>query len=699
MDYYNKYLKYKKKYLELANENTFEFNEHPLAHLKKYNFYQQGGDLPKMYTTDIPAKIEAFLKSDNKVAIVYAPTGYGKTVTGCRVIAKVVNNLKKEGKTIKGEVLMPFRISVKEMFNYLIKLGEEQKEELTYGYAMGGGDKSEKNETKDIVVQTIGYWLVRFLENMDDMTEKIIMLDEVHDSSWQTNFVLNLLLWKIREGANIKLIISSATLDVAGLTEKYNIKPAPEVFSVEPKLANVEITYHDRNTFNPLDDENKLQDIMIKYIVSAAKNPIVTRHILALMPGEQDIKDLIIRLKKNDVLIAQGFKILPLYSSLEDDQIKSAIVNVKEERKIIVATNMVENAITIDDLSATVDSCVRKEEFIDNNNIREIKRTLASQANIIQTAGRSGRQGVKGIAYVAISAKKFELFDKYTLNQIEKQPLYRQLIIIFKKKLPYLEILKSSKIEKINENIRYLIDNMIVEIDGDNYKLTRIGEIIYNLNTLGINAAIFVANCILFPKDDSSYFYYVFLIAVWIDTGRGVLETTNGEVTSNYKQFMKNDSLETFLYVWTNWLENKKNLDLCKSNGLSINILKEIEEKMNRINYKNKKYEKIEYADVKEMFKEQFINSFSKFKLILKGNKQHGQYTYQNYSKQTFNLNLSNVFVNDRQNSYILGLSFFKVNDSVKITNFIVRDKIQDDLEFEEVESKAKLIEFKLSTV
>ena len=235
MDYYNKYLKYKNKYLELvnenenkylelANENTFELTKHPLSHLKKYNFYQQGGDLPKMYTTDIPSKIEAFLKSDKKVGIFYAPTGYGKTVTGCRVIAKVVNNLKKEGKTVKGEVLMPFRISVKEMFNYLIKLGEEQKEELIYGYAMGGGDKSENNETKNVVVQTIGYWLVKFLEDVDERTEKIIMLDEVHDSSWQTNFVLNLLLWKIREGANIKLLISSATLDIAGLTEKYDIK-------------------------------------------------------------------------------------------------------------------------------------------------------------------------------------------------------------------------------------------------------------------------------------------------------------------------------------------------------------------------------------------------------------------------------------------------------------------------------------------
>ena len=117
---------------------------------------------------------------------------------------------------------------------------------------------------------------------------------------------------------------------------------------------------------------------------------------------------------------------------------------------------------------------------------------------------------------------------------------------------------------------------------------------------------------------------------------------------------------------------------------------------MNRINHKNKKYERKEYAELIEMFKEQLLLSFSKFKLILKGNKQNGQYTYNNYSKQTFNLNPSVAFVNDRQNFYILGLSFFKTNDSIKISNFIVRSKEEEDKVLEEEERLAKLKEFNI---
>ena len=216
MEYYKKYLKYKSKYLELYkqlnnnNVNIYEPNEHPLAHLKKYNFIQSGGTLPKMYTTDIPAKIEEFLKTGNKkIGIVYAPTGYGKTVTGCRIIAKVVNEIRSTtSRKITGEILMPFRVSVKEMYNYLIKLGSEEGETLEYGYAMGQGDTNTSPQD-DAVVQTVGYWKYRFLQNLDDDTEKIIMLDEAHDISWETNFVLNMLMWKISKGAPIKLLISS----------------------------------------------------------------------------------------------------------------------------------------------------------------------------------------------------------------------------------------------------------------------------------------------------------------------------------------------------------------------------------------------------------------------------------------------------------------------------------------------------------
>ena len=152
MNYHEKYLKYKNKYLNLLNSTNLyssiiEYNEHPIAYLKKYNFVQLGGRLPKMYDTRIPCDIEKFLKSidsNRKVAIVYAPTGYGKTVTGCRIIAKVINELRINNprKKFTGEILMPFRISVKEMYKYLVELNNEQGELLEYGYEIGGEQNS-----------------------------------------------------------------------------------------------------------------------------------------------------------------------------------------------------------------------------------------------------------------------------------------------------------------------------------------------------------------------------------------------------------------------------------------------------------------------------------------------------------------------------------------------------------------------------
>lgn len=62
-----------------------------------------------------------------------------------------------------------------------------------------------------------------------------------------------------------------------------------------------------------------------------------------------------------------------------------------------------------------------------------------------------------------------------------------------------------------------------------------------------------------------------------------------------------------------------------------------------------------------------------------------------------FNCCMKSVaFVNDRQNFYILGLSFFKTNDSIKISNFIVRSKEEKDKVLEEEERLAKLKEFNI---
>jgi len=702
MTYYEKYLKYKNKYLNLLEKssyNSFELEEHPLAAFKKYNFIQIGGALPKMYTTDVPARLEAFLKGENKFGIIYAPTGYGKTVSGCRVIAKVVNEMKAIGRKIKGEILMPFRVSVKEMYTYLQYLNEEQGESLKYGYAMGGGDKSEGLDSCDAIVQTVGYWLVKFLQNIDDATEKIIMLDEVHDASWQTNLVLNLLVWKIKRGANIKLLISSATLDVGSISERYQIHP--EVLAIPPELANVDMHFNEDEGFNPFDNTS-LNAFMVNYIIQVAGG--TERHILVLMPGEKEILNLIRILKDNAELKTTGdFAILPLYSDLPEEEIRRAI-EFSEKRKIIIATNMVENAITIDDLSATIDSCVRKELFVDQDNIKEIRTTLASKANIKQTAGRSGRQSDKGIALLALSEARFSQLPDYTLNEVDKQPLYRQLIIIIKNGLPFDEILSSVPPERIMQDIRYLVDREILEPTQASFKLTEKGIIIAQLNTIELFQAMFFANCWEASKaegiDMRSYFYYMCLLTGWISLDRRFFANPRPGERAKYESLLKRDSLETFLNIWItfNQLPKKQRGSWCFQNGIYADGLNAIDEMISRLfsNFRhleadegrydvirtNFKFIPQSYEHVREMFMRQFIRTFSPFKLRLLRERDRGNLRYQNLALENSVLNPRKIFVLDGEPSkYVLGLNFFKSKGYCNITDFIIRERDAQDVE------------------
>jgi hypothetical protein len=702
MTYYEKYLKYKNKYLNLlekSSHNSFEIEENPLAIFKKYNFIQTGGALPKMYSTDVPARLEAFLKGETKFGIVYAPTGYGKTVTGCRVIAKVVNEMKATGRKIKGEILMPFRVSVKEMYTYLQYLNGEQRESLNYGYAMGGGDKSEGLDSCDAIVQTVGYWLVKFLQNIDDPTEKIIMLDEVHDASWQTNLVLNLLVWKIKRGANIKLLISSATLDVGSISEKYQIHP--EVLAIPPELANVDMNFNADEDFNPFDNAS-LNAFMLNYITQVVEG--TERHILVLMPGEKEILNLIRILKDNAELKTKGdFAILPLYSQLSDEEIREAI-GFSEKRKIIIATNMVENAITIDDLSATIDSCVRKELFVDQDNIKEIRTTLASKANIKQTAGRSGRQGDKGIALLALSEARFNELPDYTLNEVDKQPLYRQLIIIIKNGLPFDEILSSVSPERIMQDITYLVDREMLEPNGASFRLTAKGIIVSQLNTIELFPAIFFANCWEGSKaegvDMASYFYYMTLLTAWMSLDRTFFANSKSGEQPKYESLLRRDSLETFLNIWItfNQLPKKQRGSWCFQNGIYADGLNAIDEMISRLfsNFihleadeakyvvirTNFRFITRSYEQVKEMFMRQFIRTFSPFKLRLLRERDRGNLRYQNSALQNSVLNSRKIFVRDAApNKYVLGLTFFKSKGYCNITDFIIRERDAEDVQ------------------
>jgi hypothetical protein len=263
---------------------------------------------------------------------------------------------------------------------------------------------------------------------------------------------------------------------------------------------------------------------------------------------------------------------------------------------------------------------------------------------------------------------------------------------LFKNNLPYSEILKSIDSAKISRDIDYLIENRIIEESKGTYILTDKGKIISDFN-LGMNAAIFLVNCILFASSnrvDNSYYYYVTLITTWIDSGKPIFYEPSDKTSTKYQELLRDDSLETFLNVWDKYNESKDKNKWSFDYNIQIKSIKEINDNRKFIirtlitNYKVKKSDTIyvtkSYLDVKGMIINQLLSSFPNFKLKNKSTKD-----FQNYKKEPFVLN-SKIFIAGRPNEFILGLTFFCNSGITYVTNFINRDKDAVDIAFEQVE-------------
>lgn len=563
--------------------------------------------LPRIYETDIPVRLAEFLRSKEKIAIVFAKTGAGKTVGCARTIADVCKGYRDSGVKCTGSVLMPYRVSVKEMFNYLNALRDDFKEDHVYGYGISGD--TQRSDKDHVVLQTVGYFLEGFIASISQNPDqlKLIMLDEAHDVSWQTDLVLSLLMWRIKKGDNIKLIISSATLDVQKIEKEHGIKTVNLIMDEETKRHIVH--FNENENYNPLDGQKVSPDFynILAQNVAAAYKATKQGHILVLMPGQDEIDRLITVLEKNQD-IGDDAEFIPLHSQLSKADIQYAIdvPEKKGARKIIVATNIVENAITIDGLSGVVDSCLRKELFVDQDGINELRLTIASKSNIIQAYGRCGRQDAQGIAFVTVSQKLFDTLPQYSLSEIERNPLYPQLIKIFRHDLPYLELLAHVPRAKVSQDITYLEKHdMIVKVDGS-YKLTKTSEIISQL-PCGIRAGRLVVKSIEYIESllkekriekkqadmiRGQFYYYVCLTVAWIEHGTSVFENVFRrpretdeafqvrKEMANEKQaeFFRTDCFQTFLNVWFESSKCKKNLsDWCRENKIFYRAIVEID--------------------------------------------------------------------------------------------------------------------------
>ncbi|VVA36065.1 PREDICTED: probable [Prunus dulcis] len=337
-----------------------------------------------------------YLVETHATTIIVGETGSGKTT-------QIPQYLKEGGWADGGRVIactQPRRLAVQSVASRVaeemgVKLGEE------VGYTIRFEDVTNTGVTM-IKFLTDGV-LLREMMNDPLLTKySVIMIDEAHERSISTDILLGLLKKIQRRRPELRLIISSATIQAKSMsdffqTSKRRRRPEgeelgpnmePAVLSVEGRGFNVQIHYVEE----PVPDY--LRASVSTVLLIHEKEPM--GDILVFLTGQDDIDaavQLITEEDQNRGRKSSGLMVLPLYSGLPRSEQELVFTPTpRGKRKVVISTNIAETSITLEGVVYVVDSGFSKQRFY--NPITDIENLVVapiSKASARQRTGRAGR--------------------------------------------------------------------------------------------------------------------------------------------------------------------------------------------------------------------------------------------------------------------------------------------------------------------
>jgi len=385
-----------------------------LAH-SQTQYQARLSSLPKPeYPEELPVSTrkdeiaEAIAK--HQVVIVSGETGSGKTTQ----LPKICLEL---GRGVAGLIghTQPRRIAARSV---AARIAQELKSPLGQhvGYKVRFNDKL--SESSYVKLMTDGILLAetqgdRFLNAYDT-----IIIDEAHERSLNIDFLLGYLKQLLPKRPDLKVIVTSATIDADRFSRHFNNAP---VIEVSGRMYPVEIRYR------PLQetDEDEQEETMESAIVDAVDDlsRLGGGDILVFLPGEREIRDTAEHLRKHHAVGSnRGAEILPLFArlSVEDQQ---KIFRPSGGRRIVLATNVAETSLTVPGIKYVIDTgLARVNRYSARNKVEQLQIEKISQAAARQRAGRCGRVS-NGICVRLYSEEDFSNRSEFTDPEILRSSL------------------------------------------------------------------------------------------------------------------------------------------------------------------------------------------------------------------------------------------------------------------------------------
>lgn len=414
----NRLSKGKEKNLEQYQSLFEKSNAQVRQRLARFPNIKLNQDLP--VTQYAERLIEAIQK--HQVIIVAGETGSGKT-TQLPQIAMLA------GRGATGMIghTQPRRLAARSVSQRIAEeLGEKLGDSVSFKVRFneqGSSDSILKLMTDGILLAELGH--DRFLTKYDT-----IIIDEAHERSLNIDFIMGYLKQILKKRPDLKVIVTSATLDVQRFSRYFNNAP---IFEVEGRSFPVEVRYRPISELNiggSDDDEfDDFEENLPRAVVQAVEECFADAEekghpehadILIFSSTEQEIRELQETLQKHG---PRHTEILPLYARLGLGEQQKIFSPSGKGRRIIIATNVAETALTVPNIRYVIDSgFARISRYSYRSRVQRLPIEAISQAAANQRKGRCGRIA-PGVCIRLYSEEDFLSRPEFTEPEIKRTNL------------------------------------------------------------------------------------------------------------------------------------------------------------------------------------------------------------------------------------------------------------------------------------
>lgn len=351
----------------------------------------------------------------NQVIIVESPTGSGKT-TQIPII------LKEAGYASNGVIgiTQPRRIATLGVCSYIrTQIATEGLPENYCGYKMRFYDTTDIDTR--IKILTDGMLLQELKTDPDLSRYSVIMVDEAHERSLNIDFILGLLKQITTRRPELKVIISSATLNTKVFSRFFGDAP---IISIKTRVYNVDVKYFPLRTKGDTDECAHAVCTVLNQILKRFKASGYTDNedTLVFLPGEFDIKMTMQQIYYE--CDHDRLQIYPLYGRLNKEE-QEQVFNETEpgKMKVVLATNIAETSLTIDGIRIVIDSGYAKINYYNQTDFTSslVLRTI-SRSSAEQRKGRAGRTS-PGTCYRLYSREDYDARPLWTTEEILRTDL------------------------------------------------------------------------------------------------------------------------------------------------------------------------------------------------------------------------------------------------------------------------------------